>query len=145
MADKTVRYVAGNFQDPNMDGEKFTANQDTGAKERSLTKGVVFSQIINQAKNTGVQVMTRNTQRSGNASQSETIQSTVGIVGDLLTIGSLIKYGDIMAGGLVVGGMAIQKGLEYQDETHTLRVNDIEAQELARQTGSRVDKWSVKR
>lgn len=145
MADKTVRYVEGQFADPNTDNLKSTPNTDTANNNRSLSKGLVYTQLVNQGKNVAVQVLTRRAQRSGNISQAETINKTIGIVGDITAIGTGFAVGGPVGGGIATVGIAVQKGLEASDIAFERRVQDLEAEELTRRVGGNVSKWSEKR
>lgn len=142
MADKTVRYVQGQFIDPNIDSNKQTANNDVTVQSKSAVNGLVVSQLVNQAKNVGLQVATRKIVRSGNISQADKLQKTLGLSGDLLTIGSGFLYGGPIGGigaGIAVG---VSKGLEIEQLNFDRALEDFEAQELARRQGSQVPKRS---
>ena len=145
MADKTVRFTAGQYVDPNTDTTKTPPNIDTENNNRSLSKGLVYTQLVNQGKNVLTQVATRRAQRSGNISQAETINKTLGIIGDVTAIGTGFVYGGPVGDGIAIVSVGVQKALEADDIRFELRVKDLEAQELQRRVGANVSKWSEKR
>ena len=139
MADKTVRFVAGQFIDPNIDSDKVTANQDQDTGQKSLTNSVVYRQILNQAKNVTVQVTTRKIVRAGNSSQADTINSVLSSIdtGGSIAIG--FKTGGIKGGLLAIGGELVRSTLEWDNVLYERAYNDATAMEDARRYGMPID------
>lgn len=139
MADKTVRYVAGNFVDPNIDSTKQVPNIDADVNAKSVTSGVVFTQLVGQAKNTLVQVATRRAERAGNVSQADKINTLISLSGDAAALGTGFLAGGFVGLGIAGVGIGVRYALQEDNRQYELALSDLEARELARRQGRQVD------
>jgi len=138
MANETVRFTPGQFTDPNSDSNKLSANNDTGTATNNAINGLVVRQLVNQAKGTTITIASRKAQRSGNISLGDKITKTVSLVGDVTMLAGAWLFGPV-AGGIATVGLGIQKGLEANEISHQLQMDDLTAREDARRAGVPVD------